>query len=38
MIQDYTGTKYAVAMANGTLLLHIALLLGGVKPGDEVLT
>jgi perosamine synthetase len=37
-IAAYCGTRYAVATANGTSALHIALLLAGVKPGDEVLT
>ncbi|MDH6525568.1 LegC family aminotransferase [Polynucleobacter sphagniphilus] len=34
---DFTGAKYAVAVVNGTAALHIALLLAGVKNGDEVL-
>jgi len=34
----YTGSKYAVAAVNGTAALHIALVLSGVKAGDEVLT
>lgn len=33
----YTGAKYAVACVNGTAALHIALLLAGVKPEDEVI-
>lgn len=33
----YTGSKYAVAVVNGTSALHIALKLAGVLPGDEVL-
>jgi len=33
----YTGACYAVAVMNGTAALHIALLLAGVQPGDEVL-
>ena len=33
----YTGAKYAVAVVNGTAALHVALLLAGVQPGDEVL-
>lgn len=33
----YTGSQYAVAVGNGTAALHIALLLAGVQPGDEVL-
>ena len=31
------GTKYAVATVNGTAALHIALLVAGVKPDDEVI-
>ncbi|MCC6932932.1 MAG: LegC family aminotransferase [Deltaproteobacteria bacterium] len=37
-VASYTGVKHAVAMANGTLALHIALLLSGVKANEEVLT
>ena len=33
-----TGARYAIATSNGTSALHIALLLAGVKPGDEVIT
>ncbi|OBX19903.1 aminotransferase DegT [Erythrobacter sp. QSSC1-22B] len=33
----FTGVGHAVATMNGTAALHIALLLAGVKPGDEVL-
>ena len=33
----YTGASYAVAVVNGTAALHMALLLSGVQPGDEVL-
>ncbi|MGG1312921.1 LegC family aminotransferase [Cohnella laeviribosi] len=33
----YTGSGYAVAVVNGTAALHIALLLSGVEPGEEVL-
>ncbi|MCX7427892.1 MAG: aminotransferase class I/II-fold pyridoxal phosphate-dependent enzyme [Planctomycetia bacterium] len=32
------GVEHAVAMATGTAALHLALLLSGVGPGDEVLT
>jgi perosamine synthetase len=32
-----TGVKYAVATVNGTASLHIALLVAGVQPQDEVL-
>jgi aminotransferase in exopolysaccharide biosynthesis len=38
MMAEYTGARYAVAITNGTLALHIALLLAGVKRGDLVLT
>jgi len=33
----YTGAKHAIAVVNGTAALHVALLLAGVKQGDEVL-
>ena len=36
-IADYTGSKYAVALVNGTAALLLALLLAGVESGDEVL-
>ncbi|MBM9547651.1 LegC family aminotransferase [Leptospira sp. 201903074] len=36
-LASYTGSKYAVAVVNGTSALHIALKLAGVLPGDEVL-
>lgn len=36
-IADFTGARHAVAVVNGTAALHIALRLGGVIPGDEVL-
>lgn len=35
-LASYVGTKYAVATVNGTAALHIALLVAGVQPGDEV--
>jgi perosamine synthetase len=34
---DYVGTPYAVATNSGTAALHIALLVAGVEPDDEVL-
>jgi perosamine synthetase len=37
MLADYTGTAHAVACVNGTSAIHIALIVAGVKPGDEVL-
>jgi len=36
-LADYAGAKYAIATVNGTAALHIALLVAGVKPDDEVL-
>lgn len=33
----YTGAKYAISVVNGTAALHLALLLSGVRSGDEVL-
>jgi len=36
-IAEYTGAKYAVACVNGTAALHIALIIAGVKPDDEVI-
>lgn len=35
---ERVGTKYAVAVVNGTSALHLALKVAGVKAGDEVLT
>lgn len=32
------GTKHAIATVNGTSALHIALLVAGVQPNDEVIT
>lgn len=37
-IAQYTGSQYAVACVNGTNALHMAMLVCGVKPNDEVLT
>ncbi len=37
-IAKYTGAKYAIATSSGTAALHISLLLGNVKDGDEVIT
>lgn len=36
-VSDYVGSKCAVACVNGTAALHIALLVAGVLPDDEVL-
>lgn len=35
---DWTGTRRAVALANGTLALDVALIALGIGPGDEVIT
>ena len=34
----YVGSKYAVAVANGTAALHAAVFAAGIGPGDEVVT
>lgn len=36
-LQDYTGRKHAAVVTSGTAALHLALILCGVKPGDEVI-
>src|SRR4030095_8727893 len=36
-LAEYVGAKYAVATVNGTAALHIALLIAGVQPDEEVL-
>lgn len=37
MVAEYVGAKYAVATSSCTAALHLALLLSGVGPGDEVI-
>ncbi|MCI9380313.1 MAG: UDP-4-amino-4,6-dideoxy-N-acetyl-beta-L-altrosamine transaminase [Dorea sp.] len=37
-IAEYTGAKYAVAVANGTAALHCACIAAGIGAGDEVIT
>lgn len=37
MVADAAGAKYAVATVNGTAALHVALVVVGVQPDDEVL-
>jgi perosamine synthetase len=34
---EYTGAKYAVAVSNCTTALHLAMVVAGVKEGDEVI-
>jgi len=36
-LQDYTGRSHAAVLTSGTAGIHLALILCGVKPGDEVL-
>src|SRR5712692_4450022 len=36
-VATLVGTRHAVATVNGTAALHVALLLAGVEPDDEVL-
>jgi perosamine synthetase len=37
MVAAFVGTRHAIATVNGTAALHIALLVAGVEPDDEVL-
>lgn len=37
-VADYAGTKYAVAISNGTAALHAACFAAGIGAGDEVIT
>lgn len=34
----YTGSKYAIAVSNGTAALHLSVMALGIKPGTKVLT
>ncbi len=36
-LEEYTGSKHAIAVSSGTAALHISMILAGVKFGDEVL-
>ncbi len=36
-LAGYVGSKYAVAVVNGTAALHVGLLASGVRPEDEVI-
>jgi perosamine synthetase len=38
MMCEITGAKYAIATSNGTIALHLALIVAGVQVGDEVIT
>jgi len=37
-LANYCGAKHAIAVANGTAALHVAMLAAGIKAGDRVLT
>lgn len=37
MVAEFIGAQYAVATSTGTAALHVALLVAGVKPDDEVI-
>jgi len=37
MLAEYVDAKHAVATVNGTAALHVALLVSGIKPEEEVL-
>jgi perosamine synthetase len=34
---EYTGARYAVAVSNCTTALHLAMIVAGIGPGDEVI-
>jgi dTDP-4-amino-4,6-dideoxygalactose transaminase len=36
-IEQYLGVKHAAALSSGTAAIHLALIILGVEPGDEVL-
>ena len=36
--EEYIGTGNSLSVNSGTAALHIALILAGVKPGDEVIS
>lgn len=38
MTARFTGSRYAIAVVNGTAALQVALQIAGVNPGDEVIT
>ena len=38
MMRELTGSRCAIATANGTVALHMSLILAGVRDGDEVIT
>lgn len=36
-LEDYTGVRYAAALSSGTAAIHLALIMLGVKSGDDVM-
>jgi perosamine synthetase len=36
-VREFTGAPHSIACVNGTAALHVALLVAGVLPGDEVI-
>ncbi len=38
MMCEITGAKYAIATTNGTIALHLALIVAGIEQGAEVIT
>ena len=38
LFANYIGSKYAVAVSNGTAALHLSILALGVQEGDKVIT
>lgn len=36
-LQEFTGAKHAAALSSGTAALHLALIMLGIGPGDEVI-
>ena len=36
-IEDYYGSRHAAALSSGTAALHLALVMLGIQPGDEVI-
>ena len=37
LLSDFTGSKYAIAVSNGTVALRLSLYLAGVRANDEVI-